>query len=123
MHRVQPLPAVVVEVAVTPPAQDLRNSNHNNNHNNNSSTVHLGGGVQREGQLRQGAVQAPGAVALVVGVEGEPLARAGVLVTAVSTLAPWSHGHLQGGDVPVRHPAVGWPPHRVRHHPLVPGVA
>ena len=84
MHRVQPLPAVVVEVAVTPPAQDLRNSisNHNNNHNNSSSTVHLGGGVQRQGQLRQGAVQAPGAVALVVGVEGEPLARAGVLDTA-----------------------------------------
>ena len=80
MDRVQPLPAVVVEVSVTPPAQDLCNSNHNNN-NSNSSTVHLGGGVQREGQLRQGAVQAPGAVALVVGVEGEPLARARVLDT------------------------------------------
>ena len=83
MHRVQPLPAVVVEVAVTPPAQDLCNSNHNNNNSSSSSsTVHLGGGVQRQGQLRQGAVQAPGAVALVVGVEGEPLARAGVLDTA-----------------------------------------
>ena len=43
--------------------------------------MHLGGGVQRPGQLRQGAVQAPGAVGLVVGIEGEPLARAGVLGT------------------------------------------